>query len=249
MRSLKRMETKKGAMEVFSTLCAFSCVTVRPSDRLDSRGSAGAAPRPWGALLGEHRSGDHLRPALQRSHRWDLCSALPRARPGHVWPRPQQLRHLWHHAGGGRSRAWDPQSRTHTRPGAHLERQNRGVRTGNTHNVYKTPTPCCFFLSGGHCVSNVIDVFVLNFIYKLFWHQKVKKRLKTSMNFLQCFVSNLFVITHQVRWKSVFFSKFTHKSNMKASFNLQSLIFHTVLIFKLVKISILASLFRNWSWY
>lgn len=84
MRSLKQMETKKGAMEVFSTLCAFSCVTVRPSDRLDSRGSAGAAPRPRGALLGEHRSGDHLRPALQRSHRWDLCSALPRARPGHV---------------------------------------------------------------------------------------------------------------------------------------------------------------------
>lgn len=112
-------DKKKGAMQVFSTLCAFSCVTVRPSDRLDSRGSAVAAPRPRGALLGEHRSGDHLRPALQRSHRWDLCSALPRARPGHVWPRPQQLRHLWHHAGGGRSRAWDPQA-GRTRGQAHM---------------------------------------------------------------------------------------------------------------------------------
>lgn len=76
---------KKKELWKFSQLFVrFSCVTVRLSDRLDSRGSAGAAPRPRGALLGEHRSGDHLRPALQCSHRWDLCSALPRARLGHV---------------------------------------------------------------------------------------------------------------------------------------------------------------------
>lgn len=38
-------------------------------------------------------------------------------------------------------------------------------------------------------MSNVIDVFVLNFIYKLFWHQKDKKNEKKNI-YLKLFCNN-----------------------------------------------------------